>query len=382
MKVFHQDRARRKGIAVGVLAASMLASVLSLAPAAHAQPNWVEVESCDVDDLIEAVEIANAEDDIDTIVIDEKKCDYEFETPYRDGVFTANALPLITDDLTIYGNRAQMENDGDFFMRFLEAAPDVDVELRDMTIEDFVLRVPGASGDPVIAGGAILMDGGDLTLRNVTLEDNEVIVLDADGADVIGGGAIASLGGSVTLRSSTVKGNEVSLVNLLDPGLTIAAAGGVGVDGDADSVLTIEASTVKGNKVSATGIGGSALAGAGGVAAIDGARLVMTGSSVTSNTASARASNGAANLAVAEAGGVFADDTEDDDGHVITNSKIDGNKASAEGGALAIAVGGGLINLDEDGPSDDADAADGLVMNGGSISSNKATCDDVCVALG
>jgi len=369
MKVFHQDRARKQRIAIGVLATSMLAGVLGFAPAAQAQPNWIEVD-CSESDFVAAVTEANTT--TRNIIVLDDKCKYEFERPVAG---TANALPVVTDTLTIYGNKSKVEADGDWFFRFMETAEDVSVTIRDLTIEDFELAIPAVEVATEPAGGAILAHG-PLTLRNSTVKDNEVFVLNvgpAGGLNLMGGGGVAGLDASVTLTSSTVSGNDVTLVNILNGvgGANIAAAGGVGIDGtgdDAPNTLRIDGSTVKGNKVSATGLYSLGWAAAGGAAAVDGAVMDMDGSSVSSNSVSAK-SNVNINFAgvdatLAEAGGVYLGSGT----HDIDGSTIDSNKASAKGGTIAL--GGGLVNIGT------------LTMDGGSISKNKASCDDVCLALG
>jgi hypothetical protein len=389
MKVFHQDRARSKRIAVGVLAASMLASVLGLAPTANAAIFKIEVEGCDAEDLVDAVEQANTSV-ADVIVLDDK-CKYEFENPYFDdgpGEFTTNALPVIIDDLTIYGNKSKVVGgDDESSFRFMTINGAASVTIRDLTISSFELSIPPSTDEPAAAyGGAILNLGADLTLRNSTVKDNEVNLLSISfpGFNAIGGG-IASVGGSTTLRSSTVSGNEVNVLNLFGD-TEIAAAGGVYASG---AGIDVASSTIKGNKVNGVGIAADGLAVAGGLVVEGlGAELTMDKTTVSSNSASAKSRGG---NALAEAGGIYL--AESNFAHEIARSTITGNRVSAEGGALTVAVGGGVLNTNES-----TFGIPGLLVDDDSnlptrdltvddddkstISNNKASCEDACIAAG
>ncbi|HET9772023.1 MAG TPA: hypothetical protein VFS16_14115, partial [Acidimicrobiia bacterium] len=115
MKAF-QNRARgKRGAAVGVLAASMLASVLGLAPAAHA----ADIDGgCSGDDLREAVAFANANPGDDSISL-RKSCSYKF-TNGIPGTDAALVVDDDTGDLTIWGNGATIKIDGNTAVRHID----------------------------------------------------------------------------------------------------------------------------------------------------------------------------------------------------------------------------------------------------------------------
>src|SRR5262245_55488878 len=88
MKVFNQDRARgKRGVAVGVLAASMLASVLGMAPAAHAlPPGYYEVGCGDSVGLAQDIILANNDGGDSVINVKGTNCTFKYSTSF-DGFF-------------------------------------------------------------------------------------------------------------------------------------------------------------------------------------------------------------------------------------------------------------------------------------------------------
>lgn len=417
MKVSGDDGMRRTRIAVGVLAASMLASVLGPAPAAHAEPYTIEVEGCDAADFVTAVEQAN-DSPVDVIVLDDK-CRYQFEHGYFDtvlGEFTPNALPVITDDLIIYGNKSKVVGDGDDDgggFRFLETSlleGASTVEIRDLTVSGFELSVidPFRSG-----GGAIMNLGSDLTLRNSTVKDNEVQMINIDPGfvfpgieQVFLGGGVANFGGSVTIRGTTISGNEVNVLRLADGVGHFVIGGGVGSIGGAG--IDIAGSTVKGNKVNAVGITASSFGAGGGLVVANElpdlqgpvllapgpgptAELTMDGTSVSGNSVSTKSSGGTSSEA--GAGGIYLDFSAFT--HEIARSTVSGNRASSKGGSSgARATAGGIFNandpafgvpgllVDDDTPPASADIQNVDDGDRTSILNNRASCDGVCTTQG
>lgn len=205
----------------------------------------------------------------------------------------------------------------------------------------------------------------------------------------VAGGAIASVG-PVELTNSTVKNSEATAVSA---SVAVGLAGGIGA---LDSV-ELKSSTIKGNKAT-SGAATAAVSLAGGIGLLDLAggdgELTMDKSTVSKNTAAVRG-NGA--VAIAAAGGIGLGPTAPDRAHEIARSTVDGNKATASGSLVSVAVAGGILNLNEIDPGDadvnglhvddtEAPAFYDIDVPAGSqtkITNNKATCDaGFCIATG
>ena len=346
MKAF-QNRARgKRGAAVGVLAASMLASMLGLAPAAHA----VDIDGgCSGDDLREAVEFTNGNGVADSISL-RKNCTYKF----TNGIPGTDSALVVTEDLTIWGNGATIKIDGNTAVRHIESTADV-LRLNNLTLTGGSIETsPTLQGDTV--AGSILSEGVVFGER-LTVKDNEVEAFGLE-AEVVGGGIVAPV---VILVKSTVKNNEVD-------GYGLVASAGVGGGIVTDS-LTLEDSVVSGNEVSVNslvvGIGaaGGVLtddigdAGLAGFANVDQEESTIKGNSVSASAGLA---------AVSVGGGLVTTGSAS-----LNDTVISGNKASSSG-ALALTAGGGLAQL-----------GGTLTDDGATISGNKAKCSSSsCASLG
>jgi hypothetical protein len=349
MKAF-QNRARgKRGAAVGVLAASMLASMFSLAPAAHA----ADIDGgCSGDDLREAVEFANTNPADDSISL-RKNCTYKFTNgiPGTDAALVIGAPA--SGDLTIWGNGATIKIDGNTAVRHIDHV-DGDLRLNNLTLTGGSIESsPTLQGDTV--AGSILSTGGLLFGEKLTVKDNEV---EAFGLDVEAvGGAI--VGGEVVLVKSTIRDNEVEGYGLT---AAVGAAGGVVAE-----TLTMENTVVKGNEVSVASLI-AAVGAAGGVLTDDLEDSGTVGTAdVEGNTISGNSVSASAGLiAVAAGGGMVTTGAV-----TLNDTVISGNKASSSG-AVALTAGGGLAQL-----------GGALTDDGATISGNKAKCSSSsCASLG
>ena len=387
MKVFHHDRARSKrGAAVGVLAASMLASVLGMAPAANA----IDVNGgCSAGSLRSNVNAANGTGAADSISLN-KKCKYVFS----DGVFGTDSAMTVTEDLTIYGNGATIEIDkkGADIRHFqvqgtttltlvnltlkgghietsatlqnTEAAGSIFVSQAStligdhLTVKDNSVEALDALGGTALAGG--ILNRGTLELEDSTISGNEV---EAWGVTaLVAGGGIVNEGGTATLEDTTVKGNEVQ-----GSSLTMTAGVGGGIENTGD--LTLIDSDVKGNQVKVSGL--VAAGAGGGIDNSDGGTVAMTESDVKGNKVTANGDDGvglAAGGGIAnQAGTVDVDSgaTDDDD-----NSSVSSNRAVCSG-SLCAALGGGYVGADDatftftEFKSNKAEAKSGAALGGG-----------------
>jgi hypothetical protein len=343
MKVFHARGMR--GAAVGMLAASMLASVLGLAPSAHA----AVFEPCNSHDLRDAVNAANALGGTDTIILN-PKCKYTFTIGDVFGP-DINAAMNVLDDLIVAGNGATIKISGNADLRHFTAA--ADLTLNNVTLSGGQIESPYAVGGDDLFAGSILQLAGDLRGDKLTVTDNEVQAIGAD-ATAVGGGIVVTDGaGSATLVRSTVKHNEVSAYGLT----AIGIGGGIYFDGAGD--LTLTRSEVRSNEVNASSLVVSVGVGGG---ILDTGGLVMEEGSVSSNTVSTRGL-----IDMAAGGGIYLADGV----HTMEEVKVSGNKVTADG-PVSLAVGGGILNGGD------------LTDEESTISGNKATCKSsgFCLAAG
>lgn len=156
---------------------------------------------CDVDDLIDAINSANANSDTTRLIL-EPDCIYPFDaTDNTDGGQGPNGLPIVTTKIVIEGNNATLERlygqYGESF-RFLFITDSGNLRLEDITLkEGFALNSAGEQANS--RGGAIFNDGGGLRVeRSLFIYNNA-----RDGE----GGAIYNLG-ILTLDETTFQGNR------------------------------------------------------------------------------------------------------------------------------------------------------------------------------
>jgi hypothetical protein len=342
MKVFHARG--KRGAAVGVLAASVLSSVLGLAPSASA----AVFQPCNATDLREAARAAADNAEADTIILN-PKCKYVFTM--GDPLNDPNAAIFSDEPLTIAGNGATIEIKGDADLRHITSLDDL--TLNNLTLKGGEIESPYALGGDDLLAGSILHLGGDLRADKLTVKDSEVNSVGDDATAVGGGIVVAGAAGDATFVRSTIKNNQVNAYGLT----AIGAAGGIYFDGGGD--LTLTRSTVHDNEVEAAGL--IVAVGVGG-GVVDTGGLVLTESTVSSNEVSTR---GLVNMAAG--GGLYLADGD----HTMDGSKVTGNKVSADG-PVSLAVGGGILN------------GGVLTDDGSTISSNKATCKSsgFCLAAG
>jgi hypothetical protein len=330
MKVFH----RKKRLAVGVLAASTLAAVLGMAPAANAATWNVK---CDEDKLIQAIEAANANGTSDVISL-AKNCKYEFDWAAGgvDDDGGKSATPVIEDDaggidLVIKGNGAKLVRDDDGQdIRLLTLGADSTVRIENLTVTGGYVTDPDG-------GGIHMREGSSLTGINLKVLDNEVFSVSEtppDPDESFGGGINCDDCAVLALSNSTIADNTASTLHLAAGGAE-AVGGGIAADSGAD--VTLLKSSVKGNDAIARSVT-TALAQGGGIAVTEVDFLHLDRTKVTKNLAESRASD-----AVAQGGGVYAFGTGDVD---ILDSEVSGNTASGQGDVRSL--GGGMYLEESD----------------------------------
>ncbi len=184
-----------------------------------------------------------------------------------------------------------------------------------------------------MGGGIFLNDGSTATIRNSTLNDNTVSVNTPFNQSFGADAALCACGGvSLTVANAQVDGNKLlvtALANDYGPnGPAIFEA-----DGDGTNITNTH---IDGNTGAVTTSGDSGgLIGA--VAFFPGGDVptLLTNSSITDNTMTATAPNGAAEV---DGAGLFNNGPL-----VVGSSTISGNRGMAAG-ASAAATGGGIAN--------------------------------------
>jgi hypothetical protein len=137
------------------------------------QPAEINV-ACDVDDLIQAVNTANADPDSTKLVL-AANCTYPFTgADNQDGGHGGNALPLITTKITIQGNNAILSRAGSDDFRFFFITGSGNLNLEDLTLENG--NVVAVSNDqPWPRGGAIYNENGALTAERTVFQGNQAL---------------------------------------------------------------------------------------------------------------------------------------------------------------------------------------------------------------
>lgn len=225
-----------------------LLSLVALAAGPAAAANF-SVPAGDTAAFAQAVSDADGNSEADVITLAAGST-YSFTVPSSDG-----ALPSINTEITIEGNGAIIERSGSAVdpFRFFRLAFNANVIIRNVTIRGGRLSATG------IAGGAVLVNSGQLLIENSTLTDNH-----CDGGY---GGAIYVGGGIATVRDSTISDNQ-------------AATGG-GVHVFQSGALTLERTVLSGNRAQ----GGATSARGGGALARNGGELTLTDVAVEDNEA-------------------------------------------------------------------------------------------------
>src|SRR3569623_1206830 len=123
---------------------------LATAPVSTASAASIVVGTCSADDLISALNTANATPEADTLTL-KAGCRYVLSDDNNRDSFGANGLPVISADATIVGNGATIVRDsavGTPSFRILEVWG-AHVELQSVTISGGV----AAGGGDVLVGG-------------------------------------------------------------------------------------------------------------------------------------------------------------------------------------------------------------------------------------
>lgn len=177
------------------------------------QPAEINV-ACDVSDLIQAVNSANANPDSTKLVL-ASGCTYTFTGPdNQDGGQGPNALPVISTKIVVEGNGSTLLRSAAAGFRFFFITGTGSLRLEDVTLENGYALVT-SNDQPNTRGGAIYNDGGALDARRSVFLDNH--------ASQGQGGAIYNLG-TLTLEENAL----FELNSALDGG-AIFSAGNVGI---------------------------------------------------------------------------------------------------------------------------------------------------------
>lgn len=166
---------------LGYLAALLL---ISACLASCNQPAEINV-GCDVDDLIAAVNSANANSDSTKLILD-PNCIYPITAKDNDdGGQGPNALPTVTTKIYVEGNNATLLRSTSIGFRFFFITGSGSLRLEDITLENgYALKI--SPDQPDSRGGAVYNDGGALRAERSVFRENQ--------AGQGGGGAIYNLG--------------------------------------------------------------------------------------------------------------------------------------------------------------------------------------------
>ncbi|HET9769570.1 MAG TPA: hypothetical protein VFS16_01680, partial [Acidimicrobiia bacterium] len=298
---------------------------------------------------------ANARPGHDDIVL--KDCTYKFLSPEP----FADAALVVTDDLAIYGNGAEIvrSSKAASMRHFDVTGAGTDLELDDLTLAYGRIETPDAALPA--AGSVLVSPGASLYGPKLTVKDNSVEAFGRSAA-VVAAGGILNNGGTVRLSKATVKRNTV--LAGLGPGAGVA--GGIVTTTGGTTVLS--RTVVKDNEGRTLGVGGDVIVG-GGVAILgEPAALTLDRSTVSGNRAVAEggtAASGAGGLALAGT-------------TTLSQSTVSGNEAKARAVPAAV-LGGGILNrgvLQVDAASTDR-------YDRTEITDNETFCpDDGCAARG
>ncbi len=244
---------------------------------------------------------------------------------------SGNGLPVISSPMTIEGGGYAISRDpgSEAFRFFRIQAVGGDLTLNDVTVSGGLISNTSA----ISLGGAIFNNGGVLTLNNSTLAGNKAV---AAGTSYAYGGALYNKG-IATLTNSAVTDNAAEVIDVdlsgqraLGGGIANCALGCFGQSPD----LILTGTTVSGNSATViTPVGSTDTGGAygGGVYNFDGS-ATLTNSTVSNNSVYVSDETG---FALASGGGVlvvYAD-------LFLVNSTLSGNATAAPGAdALGAAI--------------------------------------------
>ena len=281
------------------------------------QPAEINV-ACDVSDLIQAINTANANPDSTKLVL-AANCTYPFTAAdNQDGGHGGNALPLITTRITIEGNDAILQRvSGPQYRFFLITTGSLRID--DLTLQDgYSIAMP----DEVLRGGGAIYNDvyGTLTLNHVLFRNNRNLSY---------GGAILNLGVLIADDDCAFEDNSAEL------------GGAIYNTGENDTPLTIYNTTFTGNRADSGGalynigpdtnilIGGVEFRANsanydGGAIYSDGGQMRIADASFVGNTALHHADP------IGRGGAIYKGDGE----MSISDTKIEENSAYQQGGGI------------------------------------------------
>src|SRR5262249_47121656 len=164
-------------------------------------------------ELITAIQNANNNPGTPTTITLAANTTFDF-TSANNSTNGANALPVITANITIVGNGDTIERSGTAAFRLFDVASG-----GSLTLENLTLTGGLAQGTGVAAGGGAIFSWGRLNRRGVTVKGNigqgSKGGFDGDNTNGTGGSGSAGLGGglyvaagSITLSNDTFSGNH------------------------------------------------------------------------------------------------------------------------------------------------------------------------------
>jgi hypothetical protein len=341
-----------RSVLVAALLFGLLAGLLPVAPARAA---ITQVGCGDATGLRDAVRAANARPGFDGIIL--KNCTYKFlsSEPFAD------AALVVTDDLAIYGNGADITRSSKAanMRHFDVTGAGTDLELNNITLAYGRVESPYASFPA--AGSIVVGPGASLFGPKLTVEDNAVQAI-AQSDSVVAAGGILNNGGTVRIEKGAVKRNTVSAA--FGPG---AGLGG-GIATTAGGTTTVYKTVVKANEARTLGVQGAVVIG-GGIATLgEPASLTVEAGTISDNLAVAEGGTVASG-----AGGLALAGTT-----TVSLSTVSDNEAKTKAVPIAT-LAGGILNrgaLEVDAGSED-------LYDRTEITENETFCpDDGCAARG
>ncbi|MBN2117750.1 MAG: hypothetical protein JW730_14335 [Anaerolineales bacterium] len=268
-------------------------------------PSHITTVSCDVADLIDAIDDANADAILDTLELD-PGCIYTLTevnttvtSTFGGSTFDYGdvGLPPIATPITINGHNATITRAVEAIdFRIFHILDTGDLTLNDLIITNGFAdptRPDGTGSGLPGSGGAIYNDGAPLVVNRSTLQSNR--------AGYNGGAIYDSYPAATRVIDSTIRDNSAPL--------------GGGIFEDQTRLLTVEGSTITNNTASTEG---------GGINVGYGSELVIRGSVISFNHSARRG------------GGIFKDGGADRLPTTISGSTFEGNTADWGGGAIFI----------------------------------------------
>jgi uncharacterized repeat protein (TIGR01451 family) len=150
--------------------------------------------------LINQINAANAAGGATTITLPANTTyDFTFANNSTNG---ANALPVITGNITLLGNGDTLERTGTNVFRLFDVAPGGSLTLENLTLQGGLTQ-----GTGVAAEGGAIYNSGTLSLSGVTVKSNQAVAAAFTSGNASGGGLYVA-GGSVYLSADTFVGNQ------------------------------------------------------------------------------------------------------------------------------------------------------------------------------